>query len=78
MSERNIGYKLQFPDQDSLVFAGVQCEVQLVGSDGGLMLPGVSLRLCFDYCNYCPVRFGDYYIIELTRPLSRAGEDGCY
>ena len=30
----------QVPDQDVSVFAGVQCEVQLVESDGGFVQPG--------------------------------------
>jgi hypothetical protein len=38
MSERNSEYLLQLPDQNS-VFAGVQCEVQLVESGGGLVQP---------------------------------------
>ena len=28
------------PDQAASVFAGVQCDVQLVGSGGGLVQPG--------------------------------------
>ena len=44
MSERNIGYVWQFLTNVS-VFAGVQCEVQLVESGAGLVQPrGSFLR----------------------------------
>uniref|UniRef100_A0A8C8YGR6 Ig-like domain-containing protein n=1 Tax=Prolemur simus TaxID=1328070 RepID=A0A8C8YGR6_PROSS len=51
------GFSLLLCYKDVSVFAGVQCEVQLVESGGGLVQPGGSLRLScaasgFSFSNY--------------------------
>ena len=42
-----------------LLFTGVQCEVQLLESEGGLVQPGKSLKLS---CAASGFTFSDYYM----------------